>query len=549
MNVGRSLVAELDPDSVLDRLLEEARTATGARFAALGVLNGDRTELERFLHLGVGEDTVRRIGDLPRGRGLLGVLIQTPEPLRVPEVGDHEQSFGFPVGHPEMRSFLGVPILIRGQAWGNLYLAEKAGADAFTDTDEDAAAILAEWAATAIDNARIHSASEARRLELERAVRGLDAARNIADAIGAEPDLDRVLELIVKRGRGLIGARAVLILLRQGDEMVVSACTGELADVRGRSLPVLDSTSGQVLRDGHPVRLPADRLRFPTEAVGVSGAENAMLVPMAHRGEGLGVLIAFDRGAQRDVFTDGDVSLIRTFAASAANAVAISRSVEAARLGVTIAAAEAERRRWARELHDETLQSLGGLRVLLSGAIRRDEPEDTRRTVREAIADIETEIENLRAIITELRPLLLDDLGLGPAIDALIRRRRADGLEITAELILPEPDEAGDLLSPEMETTIYRLLQEALTNVVKHARATRVRVGVTVSDRVAAVTVSDDGAGFDSSREAGGFGLAGMRERVYLANGSLDISSALGEGTTIRARLPVRVGVGEPLSP
>jgi signal transduction histidine kinase len=538
MNIGRQLVTELDPESVLERLLAEARAATGARYAALGVLNQDRTELGRFLHLGVDDATVRTIGELPRGRGVLGVLIETPEPLRLEEVGQHEQSFGFPVGHPDMHSFLGVPIVIRGEAWGNLYLAEKEGGEPFSESDEDAAAILAEWAATAIDNARIHSASEERRKELERAVRGLDAARNIADAIGAEPDLDRVLELIVKRGRALIGARAVLILMCEGDELVLLAGAGQIEDLRGRRIPVAGTTSGEVLKDGRPLRVnDARRLKMNPEQLGVPNARSALLVPMVHRGEGLGVLLAFDRGSEMGAFTAADESLMRTFGASAANAVAISRSVEADRLRATIAAAESERRRWARELHDETLQALGGLRVLLSGAIRRDDAERTKTTVLQAIADIESEIENLRSIITELRPMLLDDLGLGPALDALVERRRGDSLTITTDLRLPEPD--AEPLSPELETTIYRLVQESLTNVVKHARATEVKVGVDVSGHIARVTVIDNGRGFDTSQAASGFGLDGIRERVYLANGYIAVSSAPGEGTAVRAKFPL----------
>jgi signal transduction histidine kinase len=538
MNIGRQLVTELDPESVLERLLAEARAATGARYAALGVLNEDRTELGRFLHLGVDEATVRTIGDLPRGRGVLGVLIENPEPLRLAEVGQHEQSFGFPVGHPPMHSFLGVPILIRGEAWGNLYLAEKEGGGPFDEVDEDAATILAEWAATAIDNARIHSASEERRKELERAVRGLDAARNIADAIGAEADLERVLELIVKRGRALIGARAVIILMLEGDELVISAGAGQIEDLRGRRLAISGTTAGEVIADGRPLRVnDARRLKLNPEQMGVPDAESALLVPMIHRGEALGILLAYDRGGDRGPFSAADEALMRTFGASAANAVAMSRSVEADRLRATIAAAESERRRWARELHDETLQALGGLRVLLSGAVRRDDAERTKSTVIQAIEDIESEIENLRSIITELRPMLLDDLGLGPALDALVQRRRANGLDISTDLRLPEP--GAEPVSPELETTIYRLVQESLTNVVKHARATEVKVGVDVTGHIARVTVVDNGRGFDTARAASGFGLDGLRERVYLANGYIGISSVPGEGTAVRAKFPL----------
>jgi signal transduction histidine kinase len=218
--------------------------------------------------------------------------------------------------------------------------------------------------------------------------------------------------------------------------------------------------------------------------------------------------------------------------------VAIKRSVEADRLRSAIAAADAERARWARELHDETLQALGGLRVLIASTIGRGDADTKDNAMRQAVEDIELEIGNLREIITDLRPSLLDDLGLLPAIEALLDRRRDDTLRIESELELPASDGRGQL-SPELETTVYRLVQEALTNVVKHARASNVRVSVGVEDGDVLVEVQDDGRGFDSASRYEGFGLAGMRERVDLAGGTLRLES--GEsGTLLCARLPLQ---------
>src|SRR6202161_802821 len=186
LDVGRALTKELDQRVVLDRVLQTAREITGARYAALGILNEQRSELEQFLTLGVDDDTQRVIGDLPRGRGVLGVLIDHPQSLRLAEVGQHPSSYGFPAGHPLMRSFLGVPIVIRGEVWGNLYLTEKQGEDEFSRQDEEAAVILADWAAVAIDNARMYQTSERRREEAEKAIRGLEATRDVAVAIGGE---------------------------------------------------------------------------------------------------------------------------------------------------------------------------------------------------------------------------------------------------------------------------------------------------------------------------------------------------------------------------
>ena len=541
LDVGRTLVAELDPEAVLDRILEQAREITGARYAALGVMKQERSELERFLTVGVDGATRRAIGELPHGRGVLGVLIEDPRPLRLADVGKHPQSYGFPPGHPPMHGFLGVPIVIRGQAWGNLYLTEKQGGDEFTEADEEAAVILAEWAATAIENARLYQSSESRREQLERAVRGLEAARDIADAIGGVGDLEQVLELIVKRGRALVNARSVLIMLREGDELVVTASAGHAADAGGRRLSIAGSSSGDVLRRGRPERVTdvASQLRIAPEELGVPDAHTALLVPMLHHGAAVGVLAAFDRGRDSDAFTGADEQLLRTFAASAANAVTIRRSVEADRLRSAIAAADAERRRWARELHDQTLQALGGLRVLLASAQRRNEALANEPAIGQAIEDIELEIENLRAIITDLRPSLLDDLGLLPAIKALVDRRREGGLEIASELALPDPERGGEGLAPELETTVYRLVQEALTNVVKHAQASTARVLVGIARGEVIVEVKDDGVGFDPGAQTAGFGLAGMNERVYLAGGTLELTSDP-TGSLLRARLPVQ---------
>ncbi|HTX32731.1 MAG TPA: GAF domain-containing sensor histidine kinase [Solirubrobacteraceae bacterium] len=539
LQVGRSLVGELDPELVLARILEEACAMTDAQYAALGVLDEDRNELERFLTRGIDPAAQGAIGDLPRGRGVLGVLIDEPCPLRLSDVGAHPQSYGFPAHHPPMHSFLGVPIMIRGRAWGNLYLTEKADGGEFTAEDEEAAVVLAEWAGTAIENARLYESSEQGRREAERAVRGLEASRDIADAVGEVPDLERVLELIAKRGRALVDARTVLIMLREGEELVVAASAGHAKDAKGRRLPVGGSTSGQVLQRGRPARIAdvAAEMRIAVEELGVPGAGAALLVPMLHHGSGIGVLAAFDRSEEGGEFSVTDEQLLRTFGASAANAVALSRSVAAERLQSAIGAADAERGRWARELHDETLQALGGLRVLLSSALRRSDADAQAQAMRQAIEDIELEIGNLRAIISDLRPSLLDDLGLFPAIEALLDRRRQSGLEITSDFTFPASAD-GAALTPEIETTIYRILQESLTNVVKHAGATRVDIRLAPVDSDLVIEVSDDGNGFDTRAGTEGFGLAGIRERVYLAGGQLEVESG-SAGTRIRARLPV----------
>ncbi len=541
LDVGRALVSDLDMPAILQRVLEAAREITGARYAALGVLGDDRSELAQFLYSGVDQATHDAIGELPRGRGVLGVLIDDPHPLRLRSVGEHPRSYGFPERHPPMRSFLGVPIVIRGQAWGNLYLTEKAGHEQFTEADQQATVILAEWAAVAIANARLYERSEHRREELERAVSGLEATRDIAVAIGGVTGLARVLELIAKRGRALVDARAVLIMLREGADLVTVASAGYADDVIGQHIPIAESTSGQVLERRRPERIAdvASRLRIASSELGVSTAQTALIVPMLHRGSGIGVLAAFDRGEHGEPFAESDEQLLSTFASQAANGVAIARSVEADRLRAAMTAADAERGRWARELHDETLQIFGGLRVLLSGVLRRGDASRYEPAMREAVEAIERGIDGLRAIITDLRPAALDELGLRPAIEALLERRRHDGLEITAVLELPESKAGAHALNAELETTIYRLVQEALTNVVKHSGASKAQVDMLAGEHAVEIVVRDNGAGFDTAEGTEGFGLVGMRERVHLAGGTLEISSGA-DGTELRAWLPTR---------
>ena len=210
----RTFVSHLDLDVLLEELLSIAASVTDARYAALGILDEDGRELERFLTHGIDAEKGRELGDPPRGRGILGVFIDVPRPLRVSRMGDDPRSYGLPPGHAPMESFLGAPVLIRGRVWGNLYVTGKRGGD-FSDADEEVVAILAECAGIAIENARHFRASEQRRVELERTVRRLEATTAIARAIGRETDLDRVLELIATRSRALVEAHGIVILLRE----------------------------------------------------------------------------------------------------------------------------------------------------------------------------------------------------------------------------------------------------------------------------------------------------------------------------------------------
>lgn len=545
LTVARGVIEQLDLETVLERVLESARGITGARYAAVGVLDPSRTRLSAFHVLGIDAATRRAIGNLPTGRGVLGELIRNPRPLRLDDVSAHPFSYGFPGSHPQMRSFLGVPILIDGEPYGNLYLTEKTGAESFSAEDEEAAVLLAEFAAVAIDHARRFAGSEEERRTLEQTVNSLDATIQISRALGGETDVDAILTLVAKRGRALVDARAVVIELLQEDTLQLVAGAGQLpANLIGRSVKAANTVASGALRSLRTQRLsePLNRARFEEHGLGHLGlsASDGLVVPLVFRSQAYGVLVAVDR-IDGSAFTSKHEALLESFAASAATAVATARSAADERRRQRLAAAEAERAKWARELHDETLQALGNLRLMLSSARRTGEPEKLAAAVDLALEQLETDTTTLRALITELRPAALDQLGLAPALMALLDRNRARGLEVKATVQLAqEEDRASTRLVAELETGVYRIVQEALTNAVKHGSATEACVEVLEDDTTVTVTVEDDGSGFDTDAVTGGLGLVGMRERVGLLQGELSIESAPGEGATIRVRVPAR---------
>jgi GAF domain-containing protein len=399
LEVGRTVVSDLDADAVLKRVLEAAREVTGARYAALGVLDEQRRELERFLTAGVDQGTQRLIGGAPRGRGVLGLLIAEPRPLRVRDVGLHPLSYGVPPGHPEMRTFLGVPVLIGGEVWGNLYLTEKQGGEEFTEADQEAAVILAEWAGVAIEKARAYERTEHQRDECERAVLELQATRDVALAAGAATGLDRVLELVAKRGRALIDAQSTLVMLRDGSELVVAASSGHADPPRGRRVPVSGSFCGEVIESRRPLRIgdTASRIHLAPGDPGFPTARTTLLVPMLHHGAAIGVLAAFDRGIERALFTERDEKLLQNFAATGANAVAIAKNIDPHRLPTSPAARDNGQQKPAHALVHETLQILDDVQETLSTALRHSDRDHYEATIRETNETITRALRRLRS--------------------------------------------------------------------------------------------------------------------------------------------------------
>ncbi len=536
VDVGRSLVSNLDLESVLQAVLEAARDLTGARYAALGVLNDRGDALERFLTIGIDDLTRARIGDLPRGHGVLGVIISDPRPLRLADVGAHPRSYGFPAGHPPMTSFLGVPVRIRDAVYGNLYLTDKAGAE-FDEADEEAVVLLAEWAGHAIANARLYRSATERRDELQRAMAGFEAALAVARAVGGETELDRILELIVKRGRALVDARSMFVALESGDRLTVGAIAGELErSLQHRVVDVRETAAADVLASHRPVHTGA-----PVTVIEGVEARAALLVPLVFRGVAVGVLVALDPVSGAASFTADDARVLEAFASSGATAVATGRNVAEARARRAIEASEAERRRWARELHDETLQDLASLKMILASAGRSDDPARVERILHQAVDQLTLGIASLRQLITDLRPPILDEAGVQPALEHLVERLRlVSDLDVRMNIDLAyESGRRPYRLSAVVEDALYRVVQEALNNVVKHAGATRVDVAIVEAGDRIDLRIADDGAGLPERRDTSGFGLIGMRERIELIGGSIEIGSPAGGGTEIRASVPV----------
>ncbi|HET9677850.1 MAG TPA: GAF domain-containing sensor histidine kinase [Solirubrobacterales bacterium] len=538
IDVGSSLLSELDLEAVLKSVVEAARELTGARYAALGVLDPERRELERFINVGIDEETRRQIGNLPRGRGVLGELIREPAPLRLRDVEAHPHAYGFPPGHPPMHSFLGVPIAVRGETYGNLYMTEKQGAKEFDGSDEEAALTLASWAGIAIENARLYTSLSEREAQVEQALRQAETSVDIARTVGGETDVARVLDLIVKRARALVDARALLVLLQRGDHLYIAAHAGSIdQDLHDLRIPIDDAVFGGAMEEQVSQRLergsPPSKARLRERL----GAEAALVVPMLFRGQAVGTLVALDREAGGIEFDQEDLRLLQSFAASAATAVATAQTVEAERLRQQVESAEKERERWARELHDDTLQNLAAIRINLATALQSTgERRESRieSAAEETMAQLEGQINELNRLINDLRPAALERLGLAGALQALAEESSARGqveVEATVDLSTERTRE---------ERVVYRLVQEALTNAAKHANASRVDISAREAGGELLIVVSDDGDGFDPAAPTAGRGLTGMRERIELIGGEIDVASQLGEGTKISARLPLQ---------
>jgi signal transduction histidine kinase len=531
VNAGIALSSELSLDALLQRIVETSAEITGARYAALGVIDKTGQSLERFLTTGVDAQTHATIGELPHGRGILGVLIRDAKPLRLHDIADDPRSVGFPPGHPPMKSFLGLPIVLRGVAYGNLYLTEKADGLDFTDEDEELTQLLAAQAAVAIENARLYESST-------RWLRQFESLTEIGNALVSELELEPLLALVARHLQELVEAKLVLIALPEGDRLRIAAAQGESAyGVAGMELALSGSKAGRVLERGRSERIDSvfDDPEIDQQATRRLGVHSALYVPLIARGRTIGVVIAHDKRGATPVFSEDDLRLAESLAARAAIAVDLSEQVSRDVVRRVVEAQELERARLARELHDETGQALTSILLGLKPLEQQADSDEAREAVASVRELVVSTLQNVRRLAVELRPSALDDFGLVPAVERLTDTfREQSGLTVDLETQLGEVR-----LPSEAETTLYRVIQEALTNIVKHADASRVSIVLRRKPGFVMAVVEDDGGGFDpSSTRAEAVGLAGMSERVALAGGRLQVESSPGSGTTLVAEVP-----------
>jgi len=528
VDVGIALSSELSLETLLRQLIETAVELTGARYGALGVIDRLGTGLEQFITVGIDAELQATIGELPRGRGILGVLIRERQPLRLEQLGQDPRSVGFPPGHPSMDSFLGVPIMLRGTAFGNLYLTEKAGGDPFSDADEEIVRLLAAQAAVAIENARLYESSRLWSRQLE-------SLNEVSEALLTETKLSKLFDLAASRLRELLGARVVLIELPtpDGRNVTVEAASGENASrLFGLRLERASSKAGLTLDRRRAERIDAliDDPEIDQTAPRLVEATAALYVPLLVHQRAVGVIVAYDKEGTDPRFSDADLRVAEAFANRAALALELSERVGREAVRALLEGQEIERTRLARELHDETGQALASILLGLK-PIERQIGEEPVALIRELVGSA---LNDVRRLTTELRPPALDDYGLQPALERLTELVASrSGLDVQLNV------RSTAALPREFETALYRIIQEALTNIVKHAAASSVSVLVLdVADGVRTV-IEDDGAGFDASdvRE-GALGLLGMRERVSLLGGRFEVESARGTGTTLIVDLP-----------
>ncbi|MFF0309959.1 GAF domain-containing protein [Streptosporangium sp. NPDC004379] len=528
-----SVGSDLDLETVLRRIVETATTLVDAGYGALGVI-GEESTLVQFVPVGLSEEEIARIEHWPHGLGLLGLLIKEPQTLRMADLSRHPESYGFPPGHPPMGSFLGVPVRVREEVFGNLYLTEKRGGGEFDEEDEAIVVALATAAGVAIENARLYE--ETRRREV-----WLQASSDVTTALlsGAEPT--EVLTLVARRAREMAGADVVAVLLPgpSGETLRWEISDGA-PGVRpaGAELPVSGTLAGRAFLSGEPVTASerdADDDSFIADAAAgfTLGGETPIgpvaAVPLGRAGAVRGVL-KLGKRTGRIPFSTGELHTLRSFAGQAALALELAEARrDAERLGLL-----EDRDRIAKDLHDVVIQRLFAVAMTLMSIVRLVEHPEAASRLRHGIDELDETIRQIRSTIFALQAPRDTAPGLRAQVVELVEGARGHlgfmpGLRLEGRLDSGVPAPVAEQLTA--------VLREALSNVVRHARASRADVLVEAAGDGLLLSVRDDGVGL--SGEGRRSGLRNMEDRARQLGGSFEAGAAPGGGTLLTWRVPL----------
>lgn len=518
-----ALESEHAPEVVLQRVVEFAAELTSARYGALAILRPNGEILE-FLTTGISPHEREAIGPLPKGLGLLGVLIDEPRLLRLASISRDPRSVGFPPNHPPMESFLGAPVTAGGEVLGNIYLTNKRAAAEFTEDDQEIISALAKQAGAAVENARlITSARERQRL--------LEELRAISVVALSEAGSEKILDKVARSAKKLIPCHGVSITVPgpKPDTLVVAAALGRGQTQRkGRVIP-LDSLAGRIVRSGRSA-LVDDLSRDPHAhhpAVRALGAGPAIVAPLSARGEVFGTLTAWNRRGGRR-FQPEELQALEALGTQGALVLEYTRSQERLR---TLAVLE-DRERIARELHDGVIQALFAVGMSLEATTGLIPDSGARARVDSAVRELDQVIRELRSYIFGLRT----ELGRATVTEAL-SKLGSEFEQRTGVVTVVDVDPAATEGLAGRSEEVVQLTREALSNVARHAEASTCRVSLFPSGRYLVLEIDDDGRGFDLSAGATGLGLWNMEQRAARIGGEMEIGTAPGEGTLVRIRL------------
>jgi signal transduction histidine kinase len=524
---GLAITSELDLEVVLERIVAAATDLTQAQYGALGVL-GEDGRIASFVTVGITAEQRAAIGDPPTGHGLLGLLIDEARSVRIPNIAEHEISYGFPPNHPPMTSFLGAPVTSRGRVFGNIYLTNKdRGTAVFSEEDEEALVILAAQAGIAIENARLYEEARTRQ-------RWLESTREIATTILAPGEHEDALQLIADRARELVGATVSWIVVPSGPATLrVSYASGEPAPALvGMEMPVDDSLSGEVVRSNATVVVADARAdgRAHGPLVEAADAGASIYVPLTSGGLAFGTL-AVAKPPRSGPFGAAQVNLVETFADQAALALEYAKAQQdRSRLLVL-----EDRERIAKELHDGVIQALFAVGMGLQGAALMSGDADIASRIEASVTEIDRVIRDLRNYIFGLRPGILADRQLDTALRSLVEEfGRRSGVTTVLEL-----DETVAQELSHVASDVIQLTREALSNVGRHSGAATCRVSLGRRGERGVLEVDDDGGGFDIETVRRGEGLTNLEERVVALGGEVSFESSPAEGTTVTMSLPL----------